>query len=40
LHVIAELMGHSNPKTTLGYVSIGKRRTTREAVQVFGGSRR
>jgi integrase/recombinase XerD len=36
LHVIAELMGHSNPKTTLAYISIGKRRTTREAVAVLG----
>lgn len=36
IHVIGELMGHSNPKTTLGYISIGKRKTTRAAVAVLG----
>jgi site-specific recombinase XerD len=37
IHVIAALAGHSNVKTTSGYLAIGQRKSTRAAVQVLGG---
>lgn len=35
-HVVAAIVGHQSLATTSAYAAVGDRRTTREAVQVFG----